>query len=127
MATIPAETVGYKKVVFCKKADYEEELNYRIKNGLGLGYGLGYGIVKLKTNTEGVKPRGYKCRTKSVTVLEIENYDPEMVYFSAYDMRTTYSPEQTITVENYDNDPKEECRPGIHFFTDRDEARWYDL
>lgn len=125
MSTITAGTIGYKKVIFGKKADYEKELDCRTRNGCG--YGFGVGIVKLKTNTDGVRPGGYKCRTKSVTVIEIEDYDPDMVYFSSYDMRTTYSPDQTLTADNYDDSLDSECKPGIHFFTERDDAVWYNL
>ena len=61
---------------------------------------------------------GRKCRAEYVKVLEGEGY-------SRHDRRTHYSPGKTVRPDSYDDDPRIECAPGIHFFLTRQEAEEY--
>lgn len=131
MIEIPVGSTGYKKVVCYNKITYKRGLEHRL--GLGLGYGFGFGvgvgysIVELKLNTPGICPLNNKCRTESVNVIGIENYNPEKVYFSNYDIRVVYVPGKVVFVNNFDATVEKECAPGIHFFRTIEEARNYNL
>jgi hypothetical protein len=63
-------------------------------------------------------PVGRKCRAKSVLVLEGEGA-------SQHDPAFTYTPGAILTVENYSDDIRVECAPGIHFFLTEEEAEEY--
>lgn len=139
MIEIPVGSTGYKKVVCYNKITYKRGLEHRLEFGgrLGLGFrfvfgfgfgdGVGYSIVELKLNTPGICPLNNKCRTESVNVIGIENYNPEKVYFSNYDIRVVYVPGKVVFVNNFDATVEEECAPGIHFFRTIEEARNYNL
>ena len=85
-------------------------------------------IVKLKI-TENAKRSsafGRKCRCSEAVVLAIENVDgtpsDKTEVFSSYDESFVYRVGETVSVENFDDDRKNECAPGIHFFITRKEA-----
>ena len=85
-------------------------------------------IVKLKI-TENAKRSsafGRKCRCSEAVVLAIENIDgtpsDKTEVFSSHDRNFAYRVGETISVANFDDDRKEECAPGIHFFITRQEA-----
>ena len=74
---------------------------------------------------------GRKCRCSAARVLAIENsdgtdYEKDSVA-SGYDMRFIYKVGEIVTVENFDEDRRNECAPGIHFFITRQEAVDYVL
>ena len=88
-------------------------------------------IVKLKI-TENAKRSsafGRKCRCSEAVVLAIENIDgtpsDKSEVFSQYDSRFVYRVGETASVLNFDDDRKNECAPGIHFFITRQEAEDY--
>ena len=85
-------------------------------------------IVKLKI-TENAKRSsafGRKCRCSEAVVLAIENVDgtpsDKTEVFSQYDRQFVYRVGKTVSVSDFDDDRKNECSPGIHFFITRQEA-----
>ena len=89
-------------------------------------------IVKLKI-TENAKRSsafGRKCRCSEAVVLSIENIDgtpsDKTEVFSSHDRNFVYRVGETVSVENFDDDRKKECAPGIHFFVTRQEAVDYN-
>ena len=85
-------------------------------------------IVKLKIteNSKRSSAFGRKCRCSEAVVLAIENMDgtpsDKTEVFSSHDRNFAYRVGETISVENFDDDRKKECAPGIHFFITRQEA-----
>ena len=85
-------------------------------------------IVKLKI-TENAKRSsafGRKCRCSEAVVLAIENVDgtpsDKTEVFSFYNRQFVYRVGETVSVSDFDDDRKNECAPGIHFFITRQEA-----
>ena len=85
-------------------------------------------IVKLKI-TENAKRSsafGRKCRCSEAVVLAIENVDgtpsDKTEVFSSYNRQFVYRVGETVSVSDFDDDRKNECAPGIHFFITRQEA-----
>ena len=89
-------------------------------------------IVKLEV-TETAKRSsafGRKCRCNEAKVLDIQNLDGTSaddvtVAYSTYDSNFAYRVGETVRVDNFDKDRKNECAPGIHFFITRQEAVEY--
>ena len=89
-------------------------------------------IVKLEV-TETAKRSsafGRKCRCSEAKVLDIQNLDGTSaddvtVAYSTYDSNFAYRVGETVRVDNFDEDRKNECAPGIHFFITRQEAVEY--
>ena len=89
-------------------------------------------IVKLEV-TETAKRSsafGRKCRCSEAKVLDIQNLDGTSaddvtVAYSTYDSNFAYRVGETVRVDNFDEDRKNECAPGIHFFITRQEAVKY--
>ena len=89
-------------------------------------------IVKLEV-TETAKRSGAfgrKCRCSEAKVLDIQNLDGTSaddvtVAYSKHDINFAYRVGETVRVDNFDEDRKNECAPGIHFFITRQEAVEY--
>ena len=89
-------------------------------------------IVKLEV-TETAKRSsafGRKCRCSEAKVLDIQNLDGTSadnvtVAYSTHDSNFAYRVGETVWVDNFDEDRKNECAPGIHFFITRQEAVEY--
>ena len=89
-------------------------------------------LVKLEV-TETAKRSsafGRKCRCSEAKVLDIQNLDGTSVddvtvAYSMYDSNFEYRVGETVWVDNFDEDRKNECSFGIHFFITRQEAVEY--
>ena len=89
-------------------------------------------IVKLEV-TETAKRSsafGRKCRCSEAKVLDIQNLDGTSVddvtiAYSTHDSNFAYRVGETVRVDNFDEDRRNECAPGIHFFITRQEAVEY--
>ena len=85
-------------------------------------------IVKLRIAEDAKRSSafGRKCRCSKALVLAIENVDGSdsglSEIASGYDRGFIYRVGETVEVENFDEDRKNECAPGIHFFITRQEA-----
>ena len=86
-------------------------------------------IVKLEI-TENAKRSsafGRKCRCNEAKVLDIQNLDGTSAddvteAYSKHDANFAYRIGETVRVDNFDEDRRNECAPGIHFFITRQEA-----
>ena len=89
-------------------------------------------IVKLEV-TETAKRSsafGRKCRCSEAKVLDIQNLDGTSVddvtvAYSTHDSNFAYRVGETVRVDDFDEDRRNECAPGIHFFITRQEAVEY--
>jgi hypothetical protein len=86
-------------------------------------------IVKLLIPKDAIRTSafGRKCRCDKARVLSI-NYDngvPTDTAFSAHDLTFKYEIGKEVSVDNFDEDRRHECAPGIHFFMTREEAVAY--
>ena len=85
-------------------------------------------IVKLEVCEDAKRSSAFtrKCRCSAARVLAIENADGTdsgmTEIASNYDSDFIYKVGEIISVENFDEDRKNECAPGIHFFITRQEA-----
>ncbi len=82
-------------------------------------------IVKLKI-PEGAKRShafGRKCRCEYAKVLEVIGAE---VGISIHDYKTEYKKGTTVKCDKFDENWKEECAGGIHFFITRVEAENYN-
>ena len=85
-------------------------------------------IIKLQIAEDAKRSSafGRKCRCSKALVLAIENPDGSgsglAEIASGYDRGFIYRVGETVEVENFDEDMKNECAPGIHFFITRQEA-----
>ena len=74
---------------------------------------------------------GRKCRCSAAKVVAIENLDgtpsKDREVASGFDVGFVYRIGETVSVDNFDNDRRNECAPGIHFFITRQEAVDYVL
>ncbi len=70
---------------------------------------------------------GRKCRCDKARVLSIESLDGFYTdfAFSTYDFTFKYEIGKEVSVDNFDEDRRHECAPGIHFFMTREEAVAY--
>ena len=85
-------------------------------------------IVKLEV-TENAKRSsafGRKCRCNEAKVLDIQNLDGTSAdvteVYSEHDANFAYRVGETVRVDNFDEDRRNKCAPGIHFFITRQEA-----
>ena len=71
---------------------------------------------------------GRKCRCSAAKVLEITDVhgDPISEAMSCHDSRFIYRVGEIVSVDDFDEDRKNECSTGIHFFITRQEAEDYD-
>ena len=85
-------------------------------------------IVKLEVTDTAKRSSAYgrKCRCSEAKVLAIEHVDgsPADVkeVSSGYDHNFVYRVGETVHVDSFDEDRRNECAPGIHFFITRQEA-----
>ena len=85
-------------------------------------------IIKLQITEDAKRSSafGRKCRCSKAIVLNIENpdgSDSELKEIaSGYDADFIYKVGETVEVADFDEDRKNECAPGVHFFITRDEA-----
>lgn len=74
---------------------------------------------------------GRKCRCNKATVIGIERRNGEKLDDGAYDIRSRHDPsfiyhvDDTIIIDDFEEDRWEECAPGFHFFINKEEARRY--
>ena len=99
--------------------EYGEFIGWKKANGY---------IVKLRIADDAKRNSafGRKCRCSKAFVIGIENpdgSDSELTEIkSGYDADFIYRVGDTVEVDNFDEDRKNECAPGIHFFITRQEA-----
>ena len=86
-------------------------------------------IVKLEIseNAKRSSAFGRKCRCNEAKVLDIQNLDGTSAdnvteAYSQRDKNFVYRIGETVRVNNFDEDRRNECAPGIHFFITRQEA-----
>lgn len=96
--------------------------------------GSGKYIIKLEIQEEAKRSSAYgrKCRCSSAKVLAIENLDGSCAkditqVVSNYDQAFLYKLGQIVSVDNFDEDRRNECSTGIHFFITRQEAVDYEM
>ena len=73
---------------------------------------------------------GSKCRASAAYVEDIQDIDGnsiDVVACSVYDNGFKYEKGKTVTEKHFDDNPYEECAPGIHFFLNRDSAVNYRI
>lgn len=71
---------------------------------------------------------GRKCRCSVAKVVEITDIHGEQISeaVSCHDSRFVYRVGEIVSVDDFDEDRKNECSTGIHFFITRQEAEDYD-
>lgn len=85
-------------------------------------------IVKLEVCEDAKRSSAFtrKCRCSAAKVIAIENVngtDSGLTEIpSDYDINFIYRVVEIVRVGDFDNDRKNECAPGIHFFITRQEA-----
>lgn len=90
-------------------------------------------IVKLEILEEAkrLSSTGRKCRCSAAKVLAIEdvygNFHTHDYASSHYDSDFIYKVGEIVSVDDFDDDRREECSRGIHFFITRQEAVDYRL
>ena len=88
-------------------------------------------IVKLEITESAKRSSAYgrKCRCSEAKVLAIENADGSTAAVkeasSQHDPDFVYRIGETVRVDDFDEDRRNECAPGIHFFITRQEAVSY--
>ena len=87
-------------------------------------------LVKLKILADAKRSSafGRKCRCSAAKVLEITDVHGEQISeaVSCHDSRFVYRVGEIVSVDDFDEDRKNECSTGIHFFITRQEAEDYD-
>ena len=85
-------------------------------------------VVKLEILADAKRSSAYsrKCRCSAAKVLSIENADgtpyAKNKINSQHDGNFWYTIGEIVSVDNFDEDRRNECAPGIHFFLTREEA-----
>ena len=85
-------------------------------------------VVKLEILADAKRSSAYsrKCRCSAAKVLAIENEDGTPYkgdkINSQHDGGFWYTIGEIVSVDNFDDDRRNECAPGIHFFITRQEA-----
>ncbi len=88
-------------------------------------------IVKLEITEDAKRSSAYsrKCRCSKAKCLAIENIDGTdsrlTEISSGHDKNFIYRIGEVASVDNFDEDRRNECAPGIHFFITRQEAVEY--
>ena len=87
-------------------------------------------VVKLEILSEAKRSSafGRKSRCSAAKVLEITDVHGEQISeaVSCHDSRFVYRVGEIVSVDDFDEDRKNECSTGIHFFITRQEAEDYD-
>ena len=87
-------------------------------------------VVKLEILADAKRSSafGRKCRCSAAKVLEITDVHGEQISeaVSCLDRRFVYRVDEIVSVDDFDEDRKNECSTGIHFFITRQEAEDYD-
>ena len=87
-------------------------------------------VVKLEILADAKRSSafGRKCRCSAANVLEITDVHGEQISeaVSCHDSRFVYRVGEIVSVDDFDEDRKNECSTGIHFFITRQEAEDYD-
>ena len=87
-------------------------------------------VVKLEILADAKRSSafGRKCRCSAAKVLEITDVHGELISeaVSCHDSRFVYRVGEIVSVDDFDEDRKNECSTGIHFFITRQEAEDYD-
>ena len=87
-------------------------------------------VVKLLilANAKRSSAFGRKCRCSAAKVVEITNVHGDQISeaVSCRDSRFVYRVGEIVSVDDFDDDRKNECSTGIHFFITRQEAEDYD-
>jgi hypothetical protein len=68
---------------------------------------------------------GRKCRASKARVLKAYTKEKEEFFYSSHDREFLYKVGKTVKVDDFCDDPKQECAPGIHFFMTKKEAEEY--
>ena len=89
-------------------------------------------IVKLEICDDAKRSSAFsrKCRCSKAVVLSVEKIDGSdagTIAVSGRDKDFIYEVGKTVHVDNFDDDRKNECSTGIHFFITRKEAVDYNL
>ena len=89
-------------------------------------------IVKLEICDDAKRSSAFsrKCRCSKAVVLSVEKIDGSdagTIAVSGRDEDFVYEVGKTVHVDNFDDDRKNECSTGIHFFITRQEAVDYNL
>lgn len=85
-------------------------------------------IIKLEVCEDAKRSSAFtrKCRCSAAKVLAIENVDGTDSGLteipSSYDVNFIYKVGEIVSVPDFDEDRKNECAPGVHFFITRQEA-----
>ena len=86
-------------------------------------------IVKLEITENAKRSSAFdrKCRCNEAKVLDIQNLDGTSAdnvteAHSQHDENFAYRVGETVRVDNFDEDRRNECAPGIRFFITRQEA-----
>lgn len=89
-------------------------------------------LVKLfiPADAKRLSARSSKCRCNKATVLEIMTLNgtscpDDFWVFSYHDKNFAYKKNDTLIVDNFDEDRWNECSTGIHFFMNKEEAIEY--
>lgn len=101
--------------------------NFQIEQGVAL---IGWkkcvgGIAKVRIPAgvrRTVSLRSRKCRAERVEVIETSNGN---TLLGLFDRGTVYAQGETVYPDKYDDDIREDCTHGIHFFLTREEAENY--
>ena len=105
------------------------------ENGAFIGYKKCRGdlIVKLEVLETAKRSSafGRKCRCSAAKVLCIENIDGTVADTteaeSGYDAGFIYRVGEIVSVDDFDEDRRNECSTGIHYFITRQEAVDYEI
>ena len=90
-------------------------------------------VIKLmvEENAKRSSAYGRKCRCSSALCLAIENLDGTdsglTEITSDYDSSFVYRIGEVASVDDFDEDRRNECAPGVHFFITRQEAVEYGV
>ena len=87
-------------------------------------------VVKLEILADAKRSSafGRKCRCSAAKVLEITDVHGDQISeaVSCHDSSFVYRVGEIVSVDDFDEDRKNECSTGIHFFITRQEAEDYD-
>ncbi len=108
---------GYKKANLLNKITGEQSI----------------GIVTLYIPADAKRSSAYgrKCRCNKAAVIGIEKRNGEKLNGEEYDIHScfdsyfTYHVDDTIVIDDFEEDRWAECAPGFHFFMNKEEARRY--
>ena len=84
-------------------------------------------IIKLEIPADAKRSSAttLKCRCSYAKVLEIEGNEISTLNHVKYGQLTTYTVGECVYPDSFDEDRWNECGNGIHFFMNKECARWY--